>query len=209
MLFLNCIRVSITAGSGRYVCTLEELPELPKQFSCKLRSRLAENSLIARWKTHLAAMSDPRVREALCFVIISCQCITSSLAPHLDTGAKISRRGAVVDNSHHLSGIYLSGRNEHCEVLRLCAQGASIAGDPILKNTLNLAACLLWLLQFLVTFLLPSCLYPTGINAAGDGNHHKCMQEHSSLVHVHGSQQNGCLQYDHSKTIFRGTRRAH
>lgn len=67
---------------------------LDDQFSCQLGSRLADKFSIAGWKTHLAAALAPGDRGALCFVIISCQCITSSLAPRLDAGAKTSKGGA-------------------------------------------------------------------------------------------------------------------
>lgn len=74
---------------------------LDNQFSCQLGSCVADKFSIARWKTHLAALSALRDRGALCFVIISCQCITSSLAPHMDTGAKPSKSGAAVNNSRY------------------------------------------------------------------------------------------------------------
>lgn len=134
------------------------------QFGCQLVSCLADKFSIARWKTHLAAVSALRDRGALCFVIISCQCITSSLAPYLDTGAKTSKSSAAVDNSHYPAGIYLSciwGMN----TVRCCN---CVCQDPPsrdhLQEDLELGgACPAFLLLsalqlLLVAFLLPSCL---------------------------------------------------
>lgn len=62
------------------------------------------------------------------------------------------------------------------------------------------AALLLWLF---VAFLFPSCFFTLLRSMSRkDGNHHNNMHQHSSLVYMHSSHHDSCLDFNGSALVF-------